>query len=125
MDPSAETAEQLEKLKEETKGQEFVPVAGTKVLMCRTPTRVRDFRAYAEAASYRQALGIKPKDEDARHNLALALRMLKNPPPKKKDDKKDKNKQDKKENKPQPQQQHLLLLSLLLLLRSQLQLRSN
>ena len=33
-------------------GMEFVPVPGTKVLFCRTVTRVRDFRAYGKATDY-------------------------------------------------------------------------
>ena len=38
-------------------GMEFVPVPGTKVLMCRTETRLRDFRAYAQQAGYQQQGG--------------------------------------------------------------------
>ena len=50
-------------------GMEFVPVPGTKVLFCRTVTRVRDFQAYAEAAGYRQTGGaavlkIEPDGKD-------------------------------------------------------------
>jgi formylglycine-generating enzyme required for sulfatase activity len=44
-------------------GMEYVPVPGTKVLFCRTDTRVRDFRAYAEAAGYRQTGGAYVVDE--------------------------------------------------------------
>ena len=39
-------------------GMEFVPVPGTKVLMCRTDTRVQDFRQYARESGYRQSGGI-------------------------------------------------------------------
>ncbi|MEK7383798.1 MAG: VWA domain-containing protein [Elusimicrobiota bacterium] len=49
---------------------------------------------YAQAAAaYRRALALSPGDEDARHNLILALHHKKNPPPK----------QDKKNNKKKPQ----------------------
>lgn len=46
--------------------------------------------------AYRQALSLNPQDAQTKNNLAIALRMLKNPPPKKKD----KNKDDKKNQKP-------------------------
>ncbi len=39
-------------------------------------------RDYARAVdAYRRAVVLAPKDPDARHNLAVALRMLKDPPP--------------------------------------------
>ena len=57
--------------------------------------------------AYEEALKIEPDDKDAKYNLALAKKLLKEPPPKK-DDKKDKDKnkdkdkdqQDQKQNKP-------------------------
>ena len=39
-------------------GMEFVPVPGTKVLFCRTETRVRDFEAYVKDTGYKQKGGI-------------------------------------------------------------------
>ena len=39
-------------------GLEFVPVPGTKVLFCRTETRVRDFEAYAKDTGYQQEGGV-------------------------------------------------------------------
>lgn len=52
---------------------------------------------YEQAVSaYRRALALSPADEDARHNLVLALRYRKNPPPKQ--DKQD----DKKGSEPKP-----------------------
>jgi len=49
---------------------------------------------YAGAvAAYRRAVVLAPQDADARHNLAVALRLLKNPPPPK-----------QKCNKPKPDQ---------------------
>jgi formylglycine-generating enzyme required for sulfatase activity/tRNA A-37 threonylcarbamoyl transferase component Bud32 len=39
-------------------GQELVPIPGTKILMCRTETRVKDFKRYADAAPYTQRGGI-------------------------------------------------------------------
>lgn len=75
---------------------------------------------YAGAiGAYRRAIVSEPRDEEARRNLAVALRRLKNPPPpqkqpkkddqKKKDEKKDKNDQDKDKGggggQPPPQQQ--------------------
>ena len=39
-------------------GLEFVPVPGTKVLFCRTETRVRDFEAYAKDTGYKREGGI-------------------------------------------------------------------
>lgn len=51
---------------------------------------------YREAVeSYRQAIRLNPGDAEARHNLAVALRHLKNPPPP------DKNPQKKPPEKPQ------------------------
>lgn len=59
--------------------------------------------------AYRQALSLNSKDAQTRDNLAIALRMLKNPPPKKKDKKKNDKKdqkppEDKKDDKSQPEQ---------------------
>ncbi|HAM35631.1 MAG TPA: hypothetical protein DEB40_03610 [Elusimicrobia bacterium] len=39
----------------------------------------QDYRG--AVAAFRRAVVLNPKDTDARHNLAVALRMLKNPPP--------------------------------------------
>ena len=39
-------------------GLEFVPVPGTKVLFCRTETRVRDFEAYVKDTGYKQEGGV-------------------------------------------------------------------
>ncbi len=41
-------------------------------------------------SAYRRAIILNPQDPDARHNLAVALRLLKNPPPKKSDNPKKK-----------------------------------
>ena len=41
-----------------TLGMEFVPVPGTKVLFCRTDTRVKDFEAYVKATGYKQEGGV-------------------------------------------------------------------
>ena len=41
-----------------TLGMEFVPVPGTKVLFCRTDTRVKDFEAYVKATGYQQEGGV-------------------------------------------------------------------
>ena len=57
---------------------------------------------YAGAvAAYRGAVVLAPQDRDSRENLAVALRMLKNPPPpqKKCDKPNPKNKDDKKDQK--------------------------
>ncbi len=46
-------------------GMEFVAVPGTKIYMCRTVTRVKDFRSFAEATGYHQKGGmfvLKVKD---------------------------------------------------------------
>ncbi len=59
---------------------------------------------YAEAVkSYQESLRVNPRDEDAKENLKLALRFMKNPPPQNKDQKQqDKKGQDKsKEQKAQ------------------------
>lgn len=53
--------------------------------------RKEDYRAAVDA--YRKAVTLAPDDADARHNLAVALRMLRNPPPPK-----------PKCNKPKPNQ---------------------
>jgi Ca-activated chloride channel family protein len=57
--------------------------------------------------AYRRAVALSPADDDARRNLAVALRRLKNPPPKRKQNPKDKdqNKKDQQQPKPQPQDQ--------------------
>ncbi|MBI4679429.1 MAG: tetratricopeptide repeat protein [Elusimicrobia bacterium] len=62
-----------------------------------------DYKAAARA--YRSALILNPADEDARYNLALALRSQKKPPqqcPNPKQDKKDQG--DKDKDKPRPEQ---------------------
>ncbi len=41
-----------------TLGMEFVPVPGTKVLFCRTETRVKDFEAYVKETGYKQEGGV-------------------------------------------------------------------
>lgn len=41
-----------------TLGMEFVPVPGTKVLFCRTETRVKDFEAYVKDTGYQQESGV-------------------------------------------------------------------
>ena len=41
-----------------TLGMEFVPVPGTKVLFCRTETRVKDFEAYVKDTGYQQEGGV-------------------------------------------------------------------
>lgn len=51
----------------------------------------------AAAAAFRGALALAPGDPDARHNLAVTLKRLKNPPPQKKEG------QDKKKNEPKPE----------------------
>ncbi len=48
------------------------------------------------AAAFRSALALAPRDADARHNLTMALKMLKNPPP----PQKPKDKNDKKKDEP-------------------------
>ena len=57
--------------------------------------RARDYGRAIEA--YRRALTLSPSDEDARHNLVLALHYRKDPPPKQ-----DKKKEDKGEPKAKP-----------------------
>lgn len=54
--------------------------------------------------SYRRALALAPGDGDSRHNLAIALRRLRNPPPpdKNKKDKKDPKKDEPKDPKQDP-----------------------
>ena len=54
--------------------------------------------------AYRKAVVLDPADEEARHNLAVALKNQKNPPPKKKDQdkKQDKKKDQPDKDKPQP-----------------------
>ena len=57
-------------------GLEFVPVPGTKVLFCRTETRVRDFEAYAKDIGYKQEGGIhvmKVKEKDGSLNFDWPL----------------------------------------------------
>ena len=55
---------------------------------------------YAQAVdAFRKAVTLQPSDAEARLNLAVALRRLKNPPPKKKQDQ---NKQDKNQQQPPP-----------------------
>ncbi len=58
-------------------GMEFVPVPGTKVLMCRTDTRVQDFRRYAQKSSYKQTGGIYvmkvKKAQDGSYSTAWEL----------------------------------------------------
>jgi tetratricopeptide (TPR) repeat protein len=56
-----------------------------------TRLRARDYGQAVEA--YRRALALAPGDEDARHNLVIALHHRKEPPPK----------QDKKDDKKNPQ----------------------
>ncbi len=51
----------------------------------------------AAAAAFRGSLALAPGDVDARHNLAVTLKRLKNPPPQKKDG------QDKKKDEPKPE----------------------
>jgi Ca-activated chloride channel family protein len=55
--------------------------------------------------AFRKAVALTPSDEEARRNLAVALRHLKDPP--KKDDKKkdDQYKKDQKKEQPKPQDQ--------------------
>ncbi len=62
---------------------------------------------WAEAVeAYKESLRANPQDEDAKYNLGVAMRTLKNPPKPQpqsgqgKPDKKDPKKQDGKENKP-------------------------
>ena len=55
---------------------------------------------YAGAvAAYRKSVVLAPADPDARENLAVALRLLKNPPPPKKQCDKPNNKDDQKDQK--------------------------
>ncbi|MDX6768981.1 MAG: tetratricopeptide repeat protein, partial [Elusimicrobiota bacterium] len=66
--------------------------------------RAGDYRG--AAAAYRAALALDPSDLDARRNLAVALKRLRQPPPPRSDDKKkDDQDQDKKqggEDRPKP-----------------------
>lgn len=58
--------------------------------------------SYGEAAeSYRESLRINPSDADARENLRLALRFMKNPPPKQKNKSGDKDKKEEGKGKSQ------------------------
>ncbi len=55
-------------------GMEFLPVPGTKTLMCRTDTRVRDFREFAEATKLHQTGGagvVQPKEVDGKPVLSM------------------------------------------------------
>lgn len=60
--------------------------------------RAGDYKGAAEA--YRASLALDPRDADARHNLAVALKRLRQPPPRK--DKGDKDKNGGEKDKPQP-----------------------
>ncbi len=55
--------------------------------------------------AYRKAVTLRPSDGDARRNLAVALRRLKNPPPKKKPDQKNQKKDQQQPPPPKPQDQ--------------------
>ena len=60
-----------------TLGMEFVPVPGTKVLFCRTETRVKDFEAYVKDTGYKQEGGVfvmkVPKQEDGTYKLSWEM----------------------------------------------------
>ena len=60
-----------------TLGMEFVPVPGTKVLFCRTETRVKDFEAYVKDTGYKQegSIGVMKvmKKEDGTSKLTWDL----------------------------------------------------
>ncbi len=57
-------------------------------------------------ASYRQSLAVRPRDPNTVHNLAAALKMLKNPPPKNRQKPPPKPKEeDKKKDQDQPKPQ--------------------
>jgi len=60
-----------------TLGMEFVPVPGTKVLFCRTETRVKDFEAYVKDTGYQQEGGVfvmkVPKQKDGSYKLSWEL----------------------------------------------------
>lgn len=65
-----------------------------------TLVRGRDFRAAVTA--YRNAVLLAPQDEDARHNLAVALRLLRQPPPPRKQCRKPDPDRKPQDDRPQP-----------------------
>ncbi|GEM_PF-3257676 len=83
---------------EQSKAADKKPVAKAESLYNLGNTYLASSKTDAAIEAYKEAILLNPKDPDARHNLAIALKQK---PPQDKQDKSDKSKQDQKQNQDQ------------------------